>query len=152
MARQGWWRTVPVLSRRFRVLTFDGRGIGDSDPAALPHGISELADDAVAILDDAGVESAHVYGLSLGGMVAQEIALRHPDRVGALVLGATTPGGPRSVPGDAVALSLFARSVAMPAEEAVWAAVPHLCAERTRLARHSPRRVSFSWWRGRLGV
>jgi 3-oxoadipate enol-lactonase len=135
MTRQGWWRTVPVLARRFRVLMFDGRGIGDSDPAALPYGIAELADDAVAILDDAGVDRAHVYGLSLGGMVAQEIALRHPDRLGALVLGATTPGGPRSVPGDAVALSLFARSAAMPVEEAAWAAVPHLYAERTRRRR-----------------
>jgi 3-oxoadipate enol-lactonase len=97
--------------------------------------VAELADDAVAVLDDAGEERAHVYGLSLGGMVAQEIALRHPDRVGALVLGATTPGGPRSVPGDAVALSLFARSAAMPAEEAAWAAVTHLYAERTRRRR-----------------
>ena len=135
MTRQGWWRTVPVLARRFRVLTFDGRGIGDSEPAALPYGIADLADDAVAILDEADVASAHVYGLSLGGMVAQEIALRHPDRVGALVLGATTPGGPRSVTGDAVALSLFARSAAMPAEEAAWAAVTHLYAERTRRRR-----------------
>jgi pimeloyl-ACP methyl ester carboxylesterase len=51
-----------------------------------------MAEDAVAVLDAAGEERAHVYGVSLGGMIAQEIALRHPDRVDRLVLGATTPG------------------------------------------------------------
>ena len=57
-----------------------------------------MADDAVSVLDAACVERAHVYGFSLGGMVAQQIALRDPERIGSLVLGATHPGGPRAIP------------------------------------------------------
>src|SRR5829696_7657480 len=93
MAATGWWRTVPVLSERFRVLSFDNRGAGRSDKPPGPYTVAQLADDAVAVLDAAGVGRAHVYGVSLGGMIAQEIALRHPARVDRLVLAATTAGG-----------------------------------------------------------
>src|SRR5919202_6502621 len=140
MSLAAWWRTVPVLARHFRVIAFDNRGIGRSGGSPWPYFAGRLADDAVAVLDSAGEERTHVYGLSLGGMVAQEIALRHPERVGALVLGATTPGGARSVPGSAAAVSFFARAAAMPREEAVWAAVPHLYGERAR--RHDAQRIA----------
>ena len=96
MTLAAWWRTVPVLAASFRVLTFDNRGVGRSEPAALPYTVAQMADDAIAVLDAAGEDAAHVYGISLGGMVAQEAALRHPERVRALVLGATTPGGSRA--------------------------------------------------------
>jgi 3-oxoadipate enol-lactonase len=138
--RDAWARTVAVLERRFRVITFDHRGVGESGASWLPYTVGDMAADAVAVLDAAGEERAHVYGLSLGGMVAQELVLRHPERVGALVLGATTPGGPRSVPGSAAAVSFFARAATMPREEAVWAAVPHLYGERTR--RHHGQRIA----------
>jgi pimeloyl-ACP methyl ester carboxylesterase len=91
-----------------------------------------MASDGIAVLDAAGVARAHVYGFSLGGMVAQELALRHPGRVGSLVLGATTPGGPGAVPSDPEALTFFARAGAMAAEEAAWAAVPYGYGEQTR--------------------
>jgi pimeloyl-ACP methyl ester carboxylesterase len=97
-----------------------------------------MAGDARAVLDAAGVERAHVYGMSLGGMVAQELALRHPKRVMGLVLGATTPGGPRAVPSDPDALTFFARAGAMATEEAAWAAVPYSYGEETR-RRHGDR-------------
>ncbi|MFP5219494.1 MAG: alpha/beta fold hydrolase, partial [Actinomycetes bacterium] len=76
-------------------IRYDNRGAGRSQVPWWPTSVPELAADAVRVLDALGVESAHVYGLSMGGMVAQEVALRFPDRVRALVLGGTWHGGPR---------------------------------------------------------
>jgi 3-oxoadipate enol-lactonase len=139
MNATGWWRTVPVLAAAgLRVLTFDNRGVGRSDRPPGPYTTALMADDAVAVLDAAGVDRAHVYGLSLGGMIAQEIALRHPDRITRLVLGATTPGGERAVAADGRTIAFFHRRGQMPAEEAVWASVPYNYSARTR-AEHGDR-------------
>ena len=97
-ARWGWEPVLPGLAERFDVLLFDNRGIGESDAPPGPYTVAELAGDAVAVLDEAGVERAHVVGTSLGGMVAQELALAHPGRVDRLVLACTTPGGPQAFP------------------------------------------------------
>jgi 3-oxoadipate enol-lactonase len=133
MNATGWWRTVPVLADAgHRVLTFDNRGVGRSDRVPGPYSTAAMADDAVAVLDAVGAERAHIYGISLGGMIAQEIALRHPDRVDRLVLGATTPGGAHAVAADEATLAFFHRRGQMPAEEAVWASVPYNYAARTR--------------------
>jgi pimeloyl-ACP methyl ester carboxylesterase len=89
----------PVLElygRRFECITFDNRASGRSGGALRPTSMPELAADAAALLRSIGVESAHVYGLSMGGMIAQELAIRFPGRVRGLVLGGTTPGGPRA--------------------------------------------------------
>jgi pimeloyl-ACP methyl ester carboxylesterase len=133
MNATGWWRTIPVLAAAgFRVLAFDNRGVGRSDRPPGPYSVGQLADDAVAVLDAAGVERAHVYGISLGGMIAQEVVLRHAGRVRALVLGATTPGGNLGVPADEATLAFFRRRGEMTAEEAVWASVPFNYSPRTR--------------------
>jgi pimeloyl-ACP methyl ester carboxylesterase len=132
MNATGWWRTVPVLAERLEVLAFDNRGVGRSDRPEGPYTAAAMADDCAAVLDAAGIERAHVYGISLGGMIAQEVALRHPDRVDRLVLGATTPGGGRGVRVDEATLAFFARRAEMTAEEAVWASVPYNYAPRTR--------------------
>jgi 3-oxoadipate enol-lactonase len=134
MSAEAGWRTVERLAGQFRVLTFDNRDMGRSDRSLWPYLVSQMANDAVAVLDAAGEARAHVYGFSLGGMVAQEIALRHPERVCGLVLGATTPGGPRAIPQDPQVLTFFTRVGAMGPEEAEWAAVPYSYGERTRRA------------------
>jgi 3-oxoadipate enol-lactonase len=132
MTLAGWWRTVAVLSRSFRVLSYDHRDMGRSSRTPWPYLVPQMADDAMAVLDAAGVEHAHVYGISLGGMVAQEIALRYPRRVDALVLGATTAGGPGAILADPQPLTFFVRVGGMAPEEAEWAAVPYNYGLQTR--------------------
>jgi 3-oxoadipate enol-lactonase len=81
------------LSKHFELLIFDQRGIGTSDRADGQFSTADLADDAARVLDEAGWRDAHVFGISLGGMVAQELALNHRDRVRRLTLGCTSAGG-----------------------------------------------------------
>lgn len=90
----GW---VASLADRYRVVTPDVRGGGWSRFAAAPFSIADLADDVVSVLDDAGIDRAVVLGLSMGGMVAQEVALAEPHRVTGLVLAGTRPPAPAFV-------------------------------------------------------
>jgi pimeloyl-ACP methyl ester carboxylesterase len=133
-----WWRTVPVLARQLRVITFDSRGVGRSYSRTYSYTTEAMADDAVSVLDAVGVRRAHVYGFSLGGMVAQQLALRHPERVASLVLGATHPGGPRAVAPEPEAVAFFRRRPELPQEEAAWASVPYNYGPRCR-RRHADR-------------
>jgi pimeloyl-ACP methyl ester carboxylesterase len=148
MTLDGWWTTIPVLARSFQVIAFDNRDMGRSSHVALPYTVAQMADDAIAVLDAAQVERSHVYGLSLGGMVAQELALRYPDRVEGLVLGATSPGGRSAVLPNPLPMTFFARAGLMGSEEAEWASVPYTYAEATRrlhagrIAENIARRVS----------
>jgi 3-oxoadipate enol-lactonase len=81
----------------YRVLTFDQRGSGLSAKPDMPYSIAMLADDTAALMDHLKIVRAHIIGVSMGGMIAQEFALRHPNKVRSLVLGCTTPGGPNSI-------------------------------------------------------
>ena len=134
-----WWRTVPVLARRLRVITFDHRGVGRSRAFSAVYTTEAMADDAVSVLDAAGIERAHVYGISLGGMVAQQLALRHPERVRSLVLGATSPGGPRSVRPDDEVVDFVRRRLRMRSDDAARASVAFNYGPRCR--REHPERI-----------
>jgi 3-oxoadipate enol-lactonase len=77
---------VPALSRRFQVVIFDNRDAGRSSRAAAPYTVATMADDAARVLDALELDRAHLLGLSLGGMIGQEFALRHPGRLDRLIL------------------------------------------------------------------
>ncbi|UGQ11524.1 alpha/beta hydrolase [Yinghuangia sp. ASG 101] len=93
-----WWDGIRTDFHPARsTLTLDYRGTGDSDKPDIPYSTELFAQDVIAVLDELGIDRADVYGTSMGGRVAQQLAARHPDRVEALVLGCTSPGGPHSV-------------------------------------------------------
>lgn len=96
MAGHVWRPQVDGLADRLSVLTFDHRSVGESDDWPGPWTTAELASDAVRVMDAAGWSSAHVVGVSMGGMVAQELALNSPGRVRSLTLIATTSCGRRA--------------------------------------------------------
>ncbi len=112
-ARWGWEPALPALAERFDVILFDNRGIGESDAPPGPYTVADMAEDAVRVLDEAGVERAHVVGTSLGGMVAQELALSRPERVDRLVLACTTPGGSKSYPMPETTVALLAEAATL---------------------------------------
>lgn len=111
-ARWGWEPVADGLAERFRVLLYDNRGIGESEAPPGPYTVEQLAGDALRVLDDAGVERAHVCGTSLGGMAALQLALDTPARVDRLVLACTYAGGADVFPMPAVTGSLFEESAA----------------------------------------
>ncbi len=92
-----WGRPfLDELERSFEVIVFDNRGMGLSGQAELPFTIADLAADTAGLLDALELETAHVVGISMGGMIAQELALAHPDRIRSLTIGASYCGGPEA--------------------------------------------------------
>jgi 3-oxoadipate enol-lactonase len=125
-AHQMWFRTRPVLDAEYRTVVFDNRGVGKSDAPAGPYSIGQMAADAASVLDAAHIERARVFGISMGGMIAQEFALSHPERVERLILGCTNCGGPNVIPAAAEVLQILKLRATMTPEEGAEAMVPYI--------------------------
>jgi pimeloyl-ACP methyl ester carboxylesterase len=93
-----WHLMMPYLEKHFQVITFDNRGVGQSDKPAGPYTASMLAKDTVELLDALNIDKATVMGHSMGGFIAQAMALEYPERVSKLILASTNFGGPRHIP------------------------------------------------------
>lgn len=133
----GWRRNIPHFADAgYRVVAFDFRGNGFSDKPEGPYGMRMFVEDALGVMDALGIGAAHLYGQSMGGFVALNIALDHPGRVRALVLGCTHAGGSSAVParpapGDDGPRALYARRT--------LAERPEHVAEDLRVAATVPR-------------
>ncbi len=115
-----WTWQSGELSADFSVITFDPRGVGNSelrDGGAVT--IEALADDIAALMDSIGVDSAHICGISFGGFVAQEFALKYPAKVRKLVLASTSFGGPRHVAPSAETLAAMASTIGLNTAERI---------------------------------
>lgn len=130
--RDGWGPARELLVLDHRVVYFDNRGIGESDAPPGPYTAAAMAEDALQVLDEAEIERAHVVGSSLGGMVAQELAVRSPERVEKLVLACTTPGGANGYPIPQSTLDLMAQMATLAPEEALRAFVANALGEGPR--------------------
>jgi 3-oxoadipate enol-lactonase len=123
-----WAALVPAFSREYRVIIFDNRGTGRSDKPEMPYSAKMMADDANGLLDALGIDKANIFGISMGGMIAQEFAINYPDMVLNLILGCTECGGKNAVPQTKEALNfLFGPEMAkLPAAERARMAAPWL--------------------------
>jgi 3-oxoadipate enol-lactonase len=149
--RTGWDPVADLLKRQFRLLLVDNRGSGRSGSIDGRVSVADLAQDVVDVLDTAGLGRVHVAGASLGGMVAQEVAIGYGDRVDRLVLACTTPGWPYAYPMPVGTAALLAATRRMPPERALRRNVenalsPATVAERPelvdRLVEHQRKRRS----------
>ena len=107
------------LQAHFRTIRFSNRGTGATDKPAGGYTVRQMADDAAGLMDAIGLEHGHVFGISMGGMIAQELILNHPERVQGLVLGCTTCGPAHSVPVPAQTLAQFGQIMQLPLEERI---------------------------------
>lgn len=114
---------IQALARRFEVIVFDNRGTGRSDKPEMEYTIAMFANDAAALFDALGVESAHILGASMGGMIVQEFAIRYPQKCRKLILCCTLPGGNNVVPPTPEALEMLMSKKDLPPDEgtrAMW--------------------------------
>ena len=103
---RGWGEPfLKLMEQRFRILVIDNRGTGESDKPDAEFTLRDMAADIAAVLDHAKTPRAHIFGISMGGMIAQEFALAYPDRTRGLVLGCTNCGASHSVPADPAAIA-----------------------------------------------
>jgi 3-oxoadipate enol-lactonase len=124
--RQAWYHQVLAFNKTHRVLSYDQRGLGGSEPVDRPAVMLDYARDLLGLLNHVGIYRAVFVGVSFGGRVAQELALAWPGRVEGLVLVGTSGGGEGHTPGDPAALTLLERSATLSADQWQHGLMPHL--------------------------
>jgi pimeloyl-ACP methyl ester carboxylesterase len=131
-ANTSWWdpRWIQTLSEKFRIIAFDNRGAGRTDISDREYSIKLFADDTAGLMDALGIAQANVLGISMGGMIAQELVLNYPEKVKKLVLCSTHYGFAKSVlPSDEVLGTLTADRSTLSAEEVARIMIPLLFTE-----------------------
>ena len=121
MVKETWAPLSEMLAEHFRVITFDNRGAGESTVPEVDFTVADMAADVVGLMDALKIEKVHIFGVSLGGLITQILALDHGNRVRKAVLGCTTHGGRHALPQDPEVTALLAAAAdpAVPAEEAI---------------------------------
>lgn len=95
--RLGWWKQIEAFSRKFRVINMDNRDAGESAPGTGSYTIADMAEDTAGVIQNLNIGRTYLVGISMGGMIALELVIRHPELVDKLVLVSTSAGGPTSV-------------------------------------------------------
>ena len=127
-----WLLQVPAFAERYRTITFDNRGAGRSSIPQGPYQMKQFAEDTLRLLDHLGLERIFVLGLSMGGMIAQELALMAPDRIRAMVLGCTHYGGPSRIPPAPAAMEILLNNAGLTQKEIIEKNVPIFFSEACR--------------------
>jgi pimeloyl-ACP methyl ester carboxylesterase len=115
----GFYRHIPVYARKYKLVAYDPRGAGRTDAPDIPYTTEMMADDLAGLLDAIGIDSAHIMGASMGGMIAQQFALRYPQRVRSLILACTKFGGPHEIPVDAEILDYWEHPKQLSPEDSI---------------------------------
>lgn len=108
-----WFRQVPTFKEKYKCIVFDNRGAGKSSKPDIPYTMEMFAADTVGLMDALNIERAHILGISMGGLIAQQVAISYPERVRSLILVSTHFGGPNSIPMDDRNMALL---IAFPTE------------------------------------
>lgn len=124
-----WYGQAPFFQSHYRTVVFDNRGAGRSDMAPGPYNMKQLAMDALCILDHLRIERVFVLGLSMGGMIAQELALLAPARIRALLLGCTHCGGSLRIPPRTQALQILLDNQGLSHEQIIEKNLPIFLSE-----------------------
>jgi 3-oxoadipate enol-lactonase len=105
-----WWKQLQPFAKKFRVINMDNRDAGDSALCTSPYTIADMAGDVAGVIKNLSLGRTHIVGISMGGMIAQELAIRHPELVDRLVLAATTGGGPTGMKAKPEVAALLMRN------------------------------------------
>lgn len=111
-----WHKVIPGLAEHYQVIAFDNRGVGKSDKPEGPYTAEMLARDTVELMDALQIPSTHIFGHSMGGFIAQALALEYPERVDKLILSGTNYGGPRHIPITPEAMAILTDASLAPEE------------------------------------